>query len=85
MTSMVTWHVWGDFIHTVPQRIGTATLVAGDEQLARTTAEASGFDFDYRSRNGFEPWSAVFTGEDDTDEQAFAFRSENTVRGFRRR
>jgi hypothetical protein len=78
------WHVWGDFCHTMPQRIGSATLVAPDSGAARKSAEANGFDFKRRLRNGFEPWAAEFSSDDDRDVE-FAFAAYPTVRGWKRR
>ena len=80
---MTTWHVWGDYIHTIPERIGDATRVPGHEEAAKRTAQARGFDFDYRSRNGFEPWAAVFVCQNsDAGAQAHAFASGGTVKGW---
>jgi hypothetical protein len=76
------WHVWGDYVHTRPQSIGEAQLVA-DDRAAQRTAESCGFDLERRTRNGFEPWTATFESENDTD-QDFAFASYPTVRGWRR-
>lgn len=81
---MATWHVWGDYIHTMPQQIGRAQRVSGEDAEARRTAEASGFDFDYRLRNGFEPWAAAFQADEGGADQSFAFTASNTVRGYRR-
>ena len=80
---MATWHVWGDFIHTVPERIGTAHRQDGDA-AARATAKDAGFDLDRRERNGFEPWAAVFAGNGDDESQEFAFAAYPIVRGWRR-
>ncbi|HZZ63962.1 MAG TPA: hypothetical protein VFE17_00560 [Candidatus Baltobacteraceae bacterium] len=79
---MSTWHVWGDYIHTRPERIGEAKLTREDD-AARENANAGGFDFDLRVRRGFEPWAAVFTGEDDADQDA-AFANCPIVRGWQR-
>ncbi|HLI97347.1 MAG TPA: hypothetical protein VKT72_14860 [Candidatus Baltobacteraceae bacterium] len=78
---MSTWHVWGDYVQTLPERIGNAKLVAGEDKAARQTAKARGFDFDYRLRNGFMPWAATFDSETD-DDQEFAFASYPIVRGW---
>jgi hypothetical protein len=80
---MQTWHVWGDYVHTRPERIGAAHLVSGKDDAARHTAEAGGFDFEQRTRNGFEPWTATYQGDED-DGQEFAFASAPTVRGWRK-
>lgn len=79
---MSTWHVWGDFIHTRPARIGSAQL-AREDGAARDKANEHGFDFDLRVRRGFEPWAAVFTCEDDVDQDA-AFADCPIVRGWQR-
>jgi hypothetical protein len=76
------WHVWGDYVHTRPNRIGQARLVAGKDELARHTAAACGFDLERRTLNGFEPWAAVFES-DGEPEQEFAFADYPTVRGWR--
>lgn len=78
---MSTWHVWGDYYHTKPERIGTAKLLTGDDKAARRTAEAKGFDFEKRMRNGFEPWAAAYESEKD-DGLDFAFASYPVVRGW---
>jgi hypothetical protein len=57
--------------------------VHDDHGRARKTAEAQGFDFQRRVRNGFEPWAAEFTGEDDGDLE-FELASYPTVRGWKR-
>jgi len=80
---MATWHVWGDFIHTAPQRIGNAERDSATD-AARATAENAGFDFERRTRNGFEPWAAVFSGDGDDRSQEFAFAAYPTVRGWRK-
>jgi hypothetical protein len=79
---MRTWHVWGDYCHTVPDRIGSARLVSA-EHSARNTAQANGFDFARRLRNGLEPWAAEFVCDDDDDIE-FAFASYPTVRGWKK-
>lgn len=79
---MSTWHVWGDFIHTRPSRIGAARL-AREDDAARATANEDGFDFELRVRRGFEPWAAVFTGEDDVDQET-KFAGCPVVRGWKR-
>ena len=79
---MSTWHVWGDFLHTKPRRIGGYELVSDDDRAALATAKKEGFDFDKRTRNGFEPWAATFAGDGPDDE--FAFASSPTVRGWRK-
>jgi hypothetical protein len=78
---MQTWHVWGDFVHTRPGRIGKAQIVTGGDEAARRAAESAGFDLERRTRNGFEPWTATFRAETD-DNQDFAFASAPTVRGW---
>jgi hypothetical protein len=80
---MSTWHVWGDYYHTKPERIGTAKLLTGDDKAAQHTAEAQGFDFEKRMRNGFEPWAAAYEAEKD-DGLDFAFASYPVVRGWAR-
>ena len=80
---MQTWHVWGDYVHTRPERIGKARIIAGSDGAARRSAESAGFDLDRRTRNGFESWSAAYEAEKDED-QEFAFASAPTVRGWRR-
>ncbi len=75
---MSKWHVWGDFLHTKPHRIGEYHLIS-EGGSALTAAKREGFDFDKRTRNGFEPWAATFAG-DGGDE--FAFASSPTVRGW---
>ena len=80
---MSTWHVWGDYIHAAPDIIGNARRASGDSVPARHSAEESGFDFDYRTRNGFEPWAYAFTAQTDTGLE-FAFQSHPMVRGWRR-
>ena len=80
---MATWHVWGDYVHTVPDRIGTAEMAGLGDAAARTSADASGFDLERRIRNGFESWAATFHSQED-DGVEFAFASYPTVRGWRR-
>lgn len=80
---MSTWHVWGDYMHTLPLEIGKAKREDCEERAARKTAEASGFDFDKRTRNGFEPWAATFVSESD-DGQEFQFAAYPIVRGWQR-
>ncbi len=81
---MTIWHVWGDYVHTVPNAIGSATRDTTNDKSARATAKACGFDFETRMRNGFEPWAATFTGNGDPAAQEFAFSASGTVRGFKR-
>jgi hypothetical protein len=78
---MSTWHVWGDYVQTRPEKIGNAQLVAGEDKAAQATAKSHGFDFDYRLRNGFMPWAATFRSEND-DGQEFAFAAYPIVRGW---
>ena len=80
---MSLWHVWGDYVHTKPERIAQATIVTRDRIGPRKTAEANGFDFRRRLHNGFEPWAAAFASEDD-DGLEFAFASYPTVRGWKK-
>lgn len=80
---MRVWHVWGDYCNTRPDTIGRARIVHDDRGRARKTAEAQGFDFQRRVRNGFEPWAAEFAGDDDGDIE-FEFASYPTVRGWKR-
>ncbi|HEV3153352.1 MAG TPA: hypothetical protein VGZ02_06095 [Candidatus Baltobacteraceae bacterium] len=80
---MSKWHVWGDYIHTIPQRIGAAQLTDRDDPAARRAADAKGFDIERRTRNGFEPWAATYSAEED-DGLEFAFASFPTVRGWER-
>lgn len=81
---MSTWHVWGDYVQTRPERIGNARLVPGEDKAAEQTAKTRGFDFDYRLRNGFMPWAATFATERDEDDQEFEFASYPIVRGWQR-
>jgi hypothetical protein len=78
------WYVWGDYVHTQPERIGNARRVEGHEKAARHAAESLGFDFTQRLRNGFEPWTAAFAAEESADGQDFQFASYPTVRGWKR-
>jgi len=78
------WYVWGDFVHTKPERIGHARQVDGHEAAARRAADGSGFDFGERLRNGFEPWTTAFASEGNEDHQDFEFASYPTVRGWKR-
>jgi hypothetical protein len=78
-----TWHVWGDYIHTVPERIGNARRVESDPEAASVTARSRGFDFDYRTRNGFEPWAATFESTSD-DGVEFSLASCAIVHGWQR-
>ena len=80
---MIKWHVWGDFALTRPESIGAASAVAGEERSARETAERSGFDFERRIRNGFEPWAATYAAHDD-DGQEFQFAACPVVRGWQK-
>jgi hypothetical protein len=75
------WHVWGDYVHTRPKEISGARLVENDRG-ARKSADANGFDFERRLRNGFEPWAARFVSDDDDVE--FAFASYPTIRGWKK-
>jgi hypothetical protein len=78
------WHVWGDYIHTLPDRIGEASIVRGEEKAARKTAESRGFAFLHRLRNGFEPWAAAFAADADERDVEFEFASYPIVRGWYR-
>lgn len=78
------WYVWGDYVHTKPERIGNACEVEGHETAARRAAQNLGFDFDDRLRNGFEPWTAAFACEGAENDQDFEFASYPTVRGWKR-
>jgi hypothetical protein len=80
---MSEWYVWGDYVHTMPERIGQA-VHREDAASAKRAAQAAGFDFERRMRNGFEPWAAVFDGPDGRDQES-AFASYPTVRGWKRR
>ncbi len=80
---MSTWHVWGDYTHTIPERIGNARLTNKDDDAAKHTAQACGFDFARRTGNGFEPWAATFVSDTD-DDQDFAFAAYPIVRGWKR-
>jgi hypothetical protein len=80
---MNSWHVWGDYVQTRPERIGNAKVVTGEDRAAEQTAKAHGFDFDYRLRNGFMPWAATFAADKD-DNQEFEFASYPIVRGWQR-
>lgn len=79
---MKTWHVWGDYVHTLPDRIGAAKLADRNDAAAKRTADACGFDFERRTRNGFEPWAATFVTDAD-GEQEDAFAAYPTVRGWK--
>jgi hypothetical protein len=79
---MATWHLWGDYVHTRPEQIAGARLVE-NASGPRKTADANGFDFARRLRNGFEPWAAELVSDDDRD-LAFAFASYPTIRGWKR-
>lgn len=81
---MATWHVWGDYIHTVPDRIGEALLVRGEEKAAQKTAESRGFEFAQRLRNGFEPWAAAFAADGEDLDIEFEFASYPIVRGWQK-
>jgi hypothetical protein len=78
------WYVWGDYIHTKPERIGNARQIDGHETAARRAAESLGFDYADRLRNGFEPWTAAFELEGPEEDQDFEFASYPTVRGWKR-
>lgn len=78
------WHVWGDYVHTLPDTIGEASLVRGQEKEARKTAESRGFDFTHRLRNGFEPWAAAFATDGDDSNVEFEFASYPIVRGWQK-
>jgi hypothetical protein len=80
---MSRWHVWGDFVHTLPDTIGNARIVTGEGKAAQRTAESQGFNFDKRVRNGFEPWAEAYVSEDDSG-QEFAFAAYPVVRGWSR-
>lgn len=80
---MSTWHVWGDYVHTKPERIGNAQLIDGEDDAARKTAQTQGFDFERRTHNGFEPWAAAYRSERD-DGQDFEFASYPVVKGWQR-
>jgi len=80
---MGSWHVWGDYVHTLPDRIGSATIVVRDSSRARRTADDSGFDFERRLRNGFEPWAAEAATDHDRDVE-FEFAAYPVVRGWKR-
>lgn len=79
---MTTWHVWGDYAHTLPEQIGSARLVSPSDDAAKRTAEANGFNFERRVRNGFEPWAATFASEGG-DHQDDAFAADPVVRGWK--
>lgn len=81
---MAIWHVWGDYVHTVPDRIGKASRVHGEEKAAQKTAEARGFGFKHRLRNGFEPWAAAFAADGDERDVEFEFASYPIVRGWQK-
>lgn len=80
---MTRWLVWGDYVHTLPDRIGAAVLQERDDAAARRAADANGFEFETRTRNGFEPWAAAFVSEDD-DAAPRDFTQYPIVRGFER-
>lgn len=79
---MTAWHVWGDYVHTRPDCVAGARVVENDRG-ARKTADANGFDFERRMRNGFEPWAARFVADEDRDVE-FAFASYPTIRGWKK-
>ncbi len=81
---MAVWHLWGDYLHTLPDRIGAASLVRGQEKAAQKTAEARGFAFTQRLRNGFEPWAAAFSADGDDSDVEFEFASYPIVRGWQK-
>ncbi len=75
--------MWGDFFYTRPERIGRAALVSGDDHGARRAADEHGFKFEDRLHNGFEPWAAAYTCDDDHD-QEFEFAKCPIVRGWQK-
>ncbi|HEY1974964.1 MAG TPA: hypothetical protein VGG89_00285 [Candidatus Baltobacteraceae bacterium] len=81
---MAIWHVWGDYVHTLPEHIGDASVVRGQEKAAKKTAEGRGFDFTHRLRNGFEPWAAAFAADGDEGDVEFEFASYPIVRGWQK-
>ena len=81
---MAVWHVWGDYVHTLPDRIGDAVRVYGEEKAAEETAETRGFAFTHRLRNGFEPWAATFWADGDDRAIEFEFASYPIVRGWQK-
>ncbi len=80
---MSRWLAWGDFAYTLPERIGNASVQDRNDASARKAADAAGFAFKQRLRNGFQPWAASFTAEND-DGQEDAFAAYPIVRGWRR-
>lgn len=78
---MATWHVWGDYGITKPECIGSAKIVSDSDKAARKTAEAKGFDFDYRLHNGFSPWAAAYEASGDGPDD-FDFASNPVVKGW---
>lgn len=76
------WLIWGDFVHTLPDRIGEARLEHRDDASARKAADAAGFE--RRLHNGFQPWAATFVSESESEnasDQEFAFAAYPIVRG----
>lgn len=80
---MTRWYVWGDYVHTLPDRIGVAVLDERDDASARRAADANGFEFERRLHNGFEPWAATFDADDDDAAQR-DFAQYPIVRGWQR-
>ena len=48
----------------IQNRVASAdtSWFANDDRAALATAKKEGFDFEKRTRNGFEPWAATFAG-----------------------
>lgn len=70
---MTTWHVWGTYGLVEPKRLGKAQCIAKEDHAARRTAEAQGFQWDEKCRNGMTPWASTFEASDDDGvEQEFA-------------
>lgn len=82
---MSRWHAWGDYVHTLDERIGDAKLARHGDDAAGRSAREAGFDVELRTHDGFEPWVAAFESDGgDDDATAFGFAASPIVRGWRR-
>ena len=81
---MSVWHAWGDYRHTLPDRIGNAKLLRIDDPGAKADAQRSGFDLEQRARNGFSSWAASFNCDEDAQQERY-FADSPIVRGWRKR
>ena len=81
---MSIWHVWGTYGLVEPKHVGEARRVDKGDRAARKTAEANGFPWDEKCRNGFTPWASTFesSGDDQSLERAFA--NHPIILGWRR-